>query len=572
MNKETFLILTVVYYFISISILIGSCFLLNAREKKKYKKEIEILERDKNLIISASILSELNKVETLVKNNDLKVKYDAWKKRFNDIKEKDLINITEQINEVENHFFDKNYTELKKIILRCEIDLNKLKTKSDFLLDEIKEITTSEERNRLQVTKLKADFREILSNYKSHESAYELIKEPLELQFENTEKLFATFEDLMEKNNYSEVTKIVKSIDSIISNLKHIVDETKTIISLANNLIPKKIHEVSLEEGKLIKDHFNLDYLNIEYNKEEAEKKITEILDKLQLLNIEDSLFELKTMYDYFDSLLSDFDKERLASKIFEELLRTIIIKTSKLEQINNELIKKLDEIIYSYDLQEGEIDIVYQIKDELNTIRDKYDKNVETYRARVSPFSKLSKEMENLKYDLLKTEEKLNTALRTLGSLKDDELRAREQLCEIKEILIKTKENIKSYKLPVTPKNFYIELSEAMDAINIMNEELEKKPISIKMLNLRVDNARDLVLKVHNTVNETIRTAEMAEIVIVYGNRYRLINKEVDFNLIKAENLFFKGNFKNSLENAINAVNIVEPGIHKRLLEEYKI
>ena len=25
------------------------------------------------------------------------------------------------------------------------------------------------------------------------------------------------------------------------------------------------------------------------------------------------------------------------------------------------------------------------------------------------------------------------------------------------------------------------------------------------------------------------------------------------------------------SLENAINAINIVEPGIHKRLLEEYK-
>jgi septation ring formation regulator len=115
------------------------------------------------------------------------------------------------------------------------------------------------------------------------------------------------------------------------------------------------------------------------------------------------------------------------------------------------------------------------------------------------------------------------------------------------------------------------VELGEAMEAINNMTQELDKRPISIKTLNTRVDTARDLVLKVYNTINESIKTAKMAETAIVYGNRYRPSNKEVDFGLTKAENAFYKGNFKNSLENAINAINIVEPGIHERLLKEYK-
>ena len=34
--------------------------------KNKYSNALKLLERDKNLIISASILSELNKVESLV--------------------------------------------------------------------------------------------------------------------------------------------------------------------------------------------------------------------------------------------------------------------------------------------------------------------------------------------------------------------------------------------------------------------------------------------------------------------------------------------------------------------------
>ena len=101
--------------------------------------------------------------------------------------------------------------------------------------------------------------------------------------------------------------------------------------------------------------------------------------------------------------------------------------------------------------------------------------------------------------------------------------------------------------------------------------KELDKKPIVIKILNIRVDTARDLVLKVYNTINETTKTAKMAEMAIVYGNRYRTVNKEVDLGLIKSENSFYKGNYKISLEQAISAINVVEPGIHKKLLENFK-
>jgi septation ring formation regulator len=126
------------------------------------------------------------------------------------------------------------------------------------------------------------------------------------------------------------------------------------------------------------------------------------------------------------------------------------------------------------------------------------------------------------------------------------------------------------SYKLPVVPKNYYIELEEANEAIREMIIELEKKPISIKTLNTRVDTARDLVLKLFNTSLEIVKTASMAENAIVYGNRYRY-NGSINAGLTKAEREFFKGNFKSSLEYAINSINVVEPGIHKRLLDAYK-
>ena len=571
MGRTTFLLLAVAYYVITIIILIVILNLLNRKEKNKLKNQIDELEKEKNLIISASMLSELNKVEALVNNDEMRFKLNDWKKRFNNIKDVELPKITDTINEIEELFEDHNFKDLKGLILKADFDLNALRTKATYLLDEIKDVTLSEERNRETITKLKAQYREIIATYKDYEDEYAIIKVPIELQFENVDKLFQAFETSMEQNAYTEVGKIVKAIADIIDNLKVVVEETRPIVNLGQNLIPKKIADIKNISEKMTREGYNLDYLNIDYNIDEANKKIQDIFQRLNVLNIEDSLFELKTMHDYFDSLYNDFDKERISKKIYEDYSRSVLIKATKLEKVNNELYKKIDDIKYSYDLTDDEVAVIAEIKTEIMNIRASYDKIVDVARSHVLSFSKLAREMEIINSKLVKTEEKLNVALKTLGSLKEDELRAREQLEEIKKILSQSKDKIRSFKLPAIPKNYYVELSEAMEAIDELIKALDKRPISIKILNLRVDTARDLVLKVYNTINETVKTARMAETAIVYGNRYRVTNKEVDFGLTKAENMFMKGNFKNSLENAINAINIVEPGIHKRLLEEYK-
>lgn len=569
MEKTTFILIALLYYILTIIIIIVALNIINKKEKNKLKAEIERLEKEKNLVISASILSEFNKVEALVNNDEMKKRFANWQERFNSIKDEELPKITDAINEMEELYEERNTKAVKDLILKVDFELNNLKTKADFLLEEIKDITLSEERNRETITKLKAEYREIMATYKDYEEEYSIIKKPLELQFENVDKLFNAFENAMEQNAYTEVGKIVKAIADMIDNLKVIIEETRPIVNLGKNLIPKMIEDIKNIVNKMTKEGYNLDYLNIDYNINEANKKIQDIFQRLNVLNIEDSLFELKTMHDYFDSLYNDFDKERVSKKIYEDFSRSILIKASKLEKINNELYKKIDDIKYSYDLTDDEVSVITEIKDEIIDIRTSYDRMVDMARNRHLPYSKLAREMEIINAKLVKTEEKLNGALKNLGSLKEDEARAREQLEEIKKILHQAKEKVRSYKLPTIPKNYYVELAEAMEAITELIRELDKRPISIKTLNLRVDTARDLVLKVYNTINETIKTARMAETAICYGNRYRVVNREVDFGLIKAENSFVKGNFKNSLENALNAINIVEPGIHKKLLEE---
>ena len=66
------------------------------------------------------------------------------------------------------------------------------------------------------------------------------------------------------------------------------------------------------------------------------------------------------------------------------------------------------------------------------------------------------------------------------------------------------------------------------------------------------------------------IETARLAEIAIVYGNRFRSEVENVDRGLNRAEMLFYKGNYKGALEVSLNAIDLVEPDFKKDLLKAY--
>lgn len=542
---------------------------MRSHNKKRYGEILDTLEREKNLILNANILSELSKVESMINSKDIENKYKEWKRRFDEIKSVDIPNLTDHLILIEDLFATKKYKEIEPTLAKVELSIYHVKTKANYLLEEIKNLTLSEERNRETVTKLKGKYRNIINTYRENEENYKLIKKPIELQFETIDKLFSAFEIAMEKNSFSEVAKIIKALDDSINNLDVVIDEAPEIILLGARLIPKKMSDIGSLYGKMLKEGYNLDYLAIENNITEAEKKIADIFDRLNVLNLEDSSLELKTISSYFDSIYNDFDKERLAKKEFTELGNVIAAKAKKLYKISSNLNSKLGDIKKDYEIQDDSLRGVNILEVTIKGIMEDYDAIIENARSKNFAFSKLTRELQILNSRLIKVENNLDGMLRIINGYREDESRAKDQLEEIKDLLDQSKEKINSYKLPIVPKRYYVELSEATEAINDMIKELEKRPMEVEVLNTRVDTARDLTLKLYKTTNETVRTASMSEHAIVYGNRYRSTNPRVNQGLNKAEDLFFKGNFKESLEDAINAINIVEPGIHERLLKE---
>ena len=179
--------------------------------------------------------------------------------------------------------------------------------------------------------------------------------------------------------------------------------------------------------------------------------------------------------------------------------------------------------------------------------------------KGKTFAYSKLVEELDGLNSRLTRLQDDLDYRLKSITSMKDDESRAKEQLNMIQNLLIQSKNKLKDYKIPVIPNSYFIELDEAGEAIREIIKELAKKPIVIKILNIRVDTARDLVFKIYNKTNDIVKSVITCENLITYGNRYRTTYKEIDDALTIAEDLFRKGKYKQSMETSIKAISTVD-------------
>ncbi|MDD2490133.1 MAG: septation ring formation regulator EzrA, partial [Bacilli bacterium] len=214
------LVLEITTYFIMAALLIIVILnIMSFIHKSRLKKDIEALELNKNKVISAPIMSELSKVEALVKNEKIEERFKNWRSRFDTIKNVSLSSINDMLLEADFLLEQKKYKELMNLIAKIELDLYKANLKTNYLLNEIKEITLSEEKNRNIMTNLKASYRDLLQKFISTKEDFGFVTNTIELQFENIEKRFSEFEKAMENNDYDEVNHIVKALDDMINHM-----------------------------------------------------------------------------------------------------------------------------------------------------------------------------------------------------------------------------------------------------------------------------------------------------------------------------------------------------------------
>ena len=558
-------LIPVIVFFVSLVLVVVLLIFMRIKKSSRMRRTVEELDYEKNNILDATILTELSKVRELVKTDDLKHKLTEWDNVVNNIKDEKIDEITDLITEADFLIERHDYKNALKKVADIEIIIETLKKKTDTLLEEVRVITNSEERNRTIITKLKAIYRECENKYERTKKEYGPLTESIDKYFENTDKEFKKFETAMDKNDYVLVEKIVINLENTINFLKDYLEKTPDLVIMATMMIPNKIEETKTLYFRMQRDGYPLDYLNIEYNIKEIQIKVENIINNLKGYNLENAQVELKTIIEYFNNVFKSFDLERDSKDEFRENIKKLKKKIEGINKVVYDIYIQMDDIKSTYDLSDGEISKFNDINDDLEKINEDYKILFEHGKGRTFAYSKLVEELNGLNERLVILQDELDYRLKSITSMRDDESRAKEQLNMIENLLVASKNKLKEYKIPVIPNSYFIELEEASDAIREIIKELAKKPIVIKVLNIRVDTARDLVFKIYNKTNDLVKSVNICENLIVYGARYRANNEEIDEALNQAEELFRRGKYKQSMDTSIKALSLVDDSFMER-------
>ena len=196
----------ITYIIVGIFILIVFLFLIihlfKRKKNKFYKNKLDQLEIQKNMAASIPVSLELSKVESIIKNEELEEKYNNWNNRLAEIKNKMLPKIDDMLIELDTFYDKKDYKVCDIKISKTELEIYKVRQYAEDLIDEIKEITSSDEKYRSIIIKLKTKYRKINNEYQSHKNLYDEMQDAISLQLENIEKRFLDFEKCMENNEY----------------------------------------------------------------------------------------------------------------------------------------------------------------------------------------------------------------------------------------------------------------------------------------------------------------------------------------------------------------------------------
>jgi len=194
---------------VALVLILTTFFIIKRKQTNRYRNEINDLDVEKNKLIGVPILSEISKVKELVKTDNLKAKLEDWDTTFKLIKDDEVPKLTDMISDAEFLIDRKDYKQAVKKIAYIEMQIASLQKKSASLLEEIKIITNSEERNRALITKLKINYRELQNKFDRTIKDYGIVADYIKKHFDFLDKLFLEFENAMDLNDYVQVEKVV---------------------------------------------------------------------------------------------------------------------------------------------------------------------------------------------------------------------------------------------------------------------------------------------------------------------------------------------------------------------------
>ncbi len=534
--------------------------------KKKYYKETDRLEAWKMDITNRPVLDEMQKVKRLNMNGETEERFDRWRGVWDEIVSTQLPDIEELLFDMEEHIDKYRFRKAKQVQEEANTTLSKVEDTINTLLKELEELVGSEEKNRTEMNVLKENYRECKKRLLAHRYLYGKMEKPLEEKLEGISQLFNLFDENTANGNYLAAREIVLNIQEELMKTKKDMDSIPNLLNECQSIIPNLLVELMEGYREMLSQGYVLDHILVGREKDRISQELPQILNEFETMEIDDIQEKVEEWKQSIEQLYDLLEKEVLAKHEIQKNDREILEKLQSAKEVNRQLSNEFNQVQSSYHLHDSYLDIIEKLSNQLDQLFTRFDLIENNMNANQAAFSHLQVEFTSVKEALETIVADQEDFAEKIQMLRKDEIEAREKVAQLKKQVAETIRQISKSNIPGIPQEFENIMMEAHESINGVIGKLNEMPLDVPVVKEFLEVA---VLTVENMTEKTkdlFEIVTLAEKVIQYGNRYRSKYPAVNQGLQEAEKSFRSYDYKEALEQAVAAVERIEPNILKKI------
>lgn len=551
---------------IGIIVVASSVTIFGFYSRKKIYKDVDRLEAWKIDMMNRPVTDEIAKVKELNMTGQTEELFERWRKQWDEIVTVGLPDVEELLFDAEDLADKYRFGKAKRVLAQIEAILNDAESNIAIILDELKDLVGSEEKNRVEVDELNQQYRELKKNLLAHRHTFGRAEKQLEMNLEGVYGKFKEFEEATTNGNYFEAREIVLLIKDALSVTKQQMDEIPHLLHECQSAIPNQLNEVSEGYSQMEQEGYSLGHHQIEKEIERMREQLSQYISLIEELKLEDVKKGIEEARESLDTIYDLLEAEVKANQFVKKEVEKIEQDLEDLVEGSKSTEEETTFVQQSYHLNENDLErhrnIVKQIKQLVKqyvSVQSKLEADQIAYSLIKTELEEVYGKIQDVKEEHLQFSEMLKT-------LRKDELHAREQISEMKKQLADAKRLISKSNIPGLPVKYSELISEARLSLTQVMNSLEEKPLNMNTVNQTLQNALDLVSQTYKQTEEMIEQVYLAERVIQYGNRYRSRNPKIAGSLLEAEKSFRNYEYALALEQAATAIEDLDPGALKKI------
>ena len=538
--------------------------------KRRNAKLIDSYQEGVKHITNTSLEKEMAEISHLNLSGESLTEFEKIDKDYREIVNRKLPEVSELLNdlkELNQHYqFGRVNHELADVDEKMNATTSQFKEIKD-KLEEIRKVTKEHQK---AVSELSAKYKDLRKTLLAKSFSFGPSSDKLEEQLGELEQKFDDYTKVMESGDYVKSAKPLVELQDATHEMEEKIEKIPPIYKNLKNVFPEQIEELNQAVNQLLKEKYVFQE-NLKKKLDEIQKLVDKNLVNLEKVNVKDAEKLNDQLSDSIDEVYDTIDKEYRARHLVEKNYKYYQDFLEHAESQEHELLIDLDRLSQNYELTHNELEDAHELQAQIREVRKDFDNFTKQRTEGIIYSTELKKQKENIE-KLNKIEKRQKEINDGVSNLWKEEKEAQKAVQSFDLEIHRMRRDIEKLNLPGLSKEYTDYFFKVSDEIQALNEALNQIQINMDEITKALINTQSDLDVLGDKTKEIIDCSTLTEEFLQYANRYRTRYPEIAEAYKKADHLFNKQfDYVDALDVISNALEEVEPGIYKRITDDYE-